>query len=143
VARVTGLEETHNWAKAGVMIRETLDDDSAHAFMALTADRGSAFQRRVDDGHRSRHTSGGHASDGLWVKLVREGDLFTGYQSTDGVAWHEVGRQHIDMADSVHIGLAATAHNDRTLATATFDNVSVNGLDVVESAADDLVDLLA
>lgn len=143
VARVTGVEETHNWAKAGVMIRETLDDDSAHAFMALTADRGSAFQRRVDDGHRSRHTSGGHASDGLWVKLVREGDLFTGYQSTDGVAWHEVGRQHIDMADSVHIGLAATAHNDRTLATATFDNVSVNGLDVVESAADDLVDLLA
>ena len=46
VARVAGMTKTNSWAKAGVMIRETLNPDSKHAMVAVTAGNGVAFQRR-------------------------------------------------------------------------------------------------
>ncbi|MGB2866480.1 MAG: LamG domain-containing protein, partial [Sedimentisphaerales bacterium] len=36
IARVDSVQNTNDWAKAGVMIRETLDADSAHAFACVT-----------------------------------------------------------------------------------------------------------
>src|SRR5262249_42611021 len=46
IARVTGVQNTDQWAKAGVMIRETLDASSRHMYMALTPGNGAAFQGR-------------------------------------------------------------------------------------------------
>ncbi|MFH1718816.1 MAG: LamG domain-containing protein, partial [Planctomycetota bacterium] len=48
VARVDSVSNTHVWAKAGVMIRETLDAGSKHAFACVTPASGVAFQRRID-----------------------------------------------------------------------------------------------
>src|SRR5262249_15017482 len=47
VARVTAVQNTDPWAKAGGMIRETLAAGSRHAFMALTPGNGLALHRRV------------------------------------------------------------------------------------------------
>jgi hypothetical protein len=127
VVRVVSMESTHPWAKAGVMIRETLDANSRHAMMALTPWRGPAFQRRQYEGGGSRHTSGGSASAPYWVRLVRQGDMLTGYVSGDGVNWSRVNATHITMADEVYVGLVVTAHNDSTLCTTRFDNVDVTG----------------
>ncbi|GEM_PF-1291116 len=127
VARVTGVQNTNAWAKAGVMIRETLNANSKHAMMVLTPGNGLAFQRRTSTGGSSYHTSGGSASAPYWVKLVRSGNTFTAYKSSDGTNWTQVGSETISMAASVYVGLAVTSHNDGTLCTATLDNVSVGG----------------
>src|SRR4030095_7720748 len=50
VAQVLSLQNTDSWAKAGVMIRETLTATSRHAFMAVTAGNGVSFQRRTTTG---------------------------------------------------------------------------------------------
>jgi len=50
VARIDSIQNTNDWAKAGVMIRETLDPDSAHAYMVVTPTRGVSFQRRLSTG---------------------------------------------------------------------------------------------
>ena len=126
-ARVTGVQNTTAWAKAGVMIRETLDANSKHAMMVLTPGNGLAFQRRISTGGSSSHTSGGAASAPYWVRMVRSGNTFTAYKSSDGTNWTQVGSETIGMATSVYVGLAVTSHNDGTLCTATFDNVSVGG----------------
>ncbi|UCF17859.1 MAG: LamG domain-containing protein, partial [Phycisphaerales bacterium] len=42
VARVNSIQNTHNWAKAGVMIRETLDADSKYSFALVSAASGVA-----------------------------------------------------------------------------------------------------
>jgi len=125
-ARVLGVERTDAWSKAGVMIRETLDADSKHAMMVLTGDRGSAFQHRNHTGHGSHH-DGDHGRGELWVKLVREGNKLTGYQSNDGHNWEKTGQTWIDMNEEVYIGLAVTAHNNGKLATAQFDHVEIEG----------------
>src|SRR5262249_55037100 len=63
-----------------------------------------------------------------WLRLVRQGNVFTAYESADGVNWVQVGTPvAVDMASDVYIGLALTGdnagHPDSELATAVFDNV--------------------
>ncbi|MHC4207623.1 MAG: PA14 domain-containing protein, partial [Planctomycetota bacterium] len=56
VARVMSVDNTDAWAKAGVMIRETLDPDSSHAMMVVTPGSGASFQRRPGTGATSLNT---------------------------------------------------------------------------------------
>ena len=60
-----------------------------------------------------------------WVKLVRTGSSFSGYTSSDGVAWTLVGTSTVSMSSSVLVGLPVTSHLNGTINTATFDGVLV------------------
>jgi GH18 family chitinase/regulation of enolase protein 1 (concanavalin A-like superfamily) len=124
-ARVDSVENTDGWAKAGVMIRETLSADSKHAGTFVTAANGVAFQRRLTAAGASTdtHTTGLAAPH--WVRVVRSGSTFTSYRSTDGSTWTQVGTDTITMANNVYVGLAVTAHNNSTLCTSGFTGVSV------------------
>ena len=127
VAWVISVENTDPWAKAGVMIRETLNADSKNAFIALTPGNGVTFQHRSSTGGSTSWNKTSELSAPYWVKLVRSGDTFTAYRSSDGVSWTEQGFATINIACSVYIGLAVTSHNDGVLCTAQFDHVSVSG----------------
>jgi glucose/arabinose dehydrogenase/regulation of enolase protein 1 (concanavalin A-like superfamily) len=124
-ARVSGIQNTDPWAKAGVMIRETLAANSIHAMMVWTSGNGFAFQRRSTTGGGSLHTAGSAAGASHWVRLVRSGNNFSAYQSADGTNWTLVGTATLTMASNVYIGLAVTSHNNTVLNTSTFTNVSV------------------
>lgn len=133
-AKVISLSKTDPWAKAGVMIRNTLDANSQHAMMVVTADQGLAFQRRVTKGGGSTHTPGKSAGTPYWVKLVRKKNNFSGYESDDGVVWNRVGTETIVMNDSIYVGLAVTAHQDGVICEACFDTVSIIQLSSVPSS---------
>ena len=45
-AKVTGIERTHEWAKAGVMVRQSLDPGAAFAVAAVTPAARAAFEWR-------------------------------------------------------------------------------------------------
>jgi regulation of enolase protein 1 (concanavalin A-like superfamily) len=126
IARVTGVQNTDSWAKAGVMIRETLTAGSTHAMMVLTSGNGLAFQRRTTTGGASDNTAGSFVNAPYWVKIVRSGTTFTASQSADGVNWTTVGSATISMANNVYVGLAVTSHVNAVLCTATLDGVAVS-----------------
>jgi len=138
IARVTDLTNTAPWAKAGVMIRESLSASAAHAMMAVTPGNGTAFQRRPVTGGSSLHQAGPAAAAPYWVRLVRQGNLFSAYASSDGSNWTLVGTETIAMASDVYIGLAATSHNDGAVATAIFRGVSVTGAGITDPGTIDL-----
>jgi len=125
VAHVASLANTDPWAKAGVMIRETLTGGAANAMMAVTPGNGTNFQWRAAAGGTSNTTAGPVATAPYWVRLVRSGATFTGSVSSDGATWTTVGTATIAMASAVYIGLPVTAHNVTALNTATFDHVSL------------------
>ncbi|WP_218028936.1 discoidin domain-containing protein [Tengunoibacter tsumagoiensis] len=127
VARIDSQQNTDGWAKAGVMIRESLSATSTHALMALTPGNGTVFQRRTSTGGGSSSTAGATATAPSWVKLQRAGSTFTGSLSSDGSNWTVVGSDTISMATNVYVGLAVTAHNNSVLNTTTFSQVSVTG----------------
>ena len=126
VARVVSQENTDEWAKAGVMIRETLAAGSHFADMLVTPGNGLAFQyRQTGD---VIHVAGDPlAIAPYWVELVRLGDTLSGYSSPDGITWTFVGSAVIPMTADVFIGMPVTSHNDGVLCTVVFDNVAVTG----------------
>jgi hypothetical protein len=126
VARVTSIPQgIHAWVKAGVMIRASLAADAPHAFMLASAEKGMAFQRRAAAGGISTHTSGTLSAAPRWVKLQRTGDLFSAYESGDGVNWALVGTDTIAMGATVHAGLAVTSHATGASATCSFEGVAI------------------
>jgi glucose/arabinose dehydrogenase len=126
-ARVDSVQNTDPWAKAGVMIRETLTAGSMHAMMVLTPDNGLAFQRRVTTGGNTSNSVGAAVVAPYWVKVVRSGVNFTGYSSPDGSNWTLVGTDVIAMGQSVFVGLPLTSHNNTMLCTALLDSVTIVG----------------
>jgi beta-glucanase (GH16 family) len=125
VARVTGVGNTDPWAKAGVMIRETLDPGSAHALVNVTPGHGAQFIRRTAAGGPSTSTAGDSVTAPYWVRLVRQGDYFSAYGSPDGLGWTWIDSDTIPMAATVYVGLAVNSHNNATLNASTFDSVAV------------------
>jgi regulation of enolase protein 1 (concanavalin A-like superfamily) len=127
VAQVRSIQmDVSPWVKAGVMVRESLTPGSPHAFMLISAAKGSAFQRRRAAHDITVGTAGGALSAApRWVKLQRTGHQFTAYESADGAIWTAVGSDTIPMAATVHVGLAVTSHATGAVATCTFENVTV------------------
>jgi regulation of enolase protein 1 (concanavalin A-like superfamily) len=128
IARVASLQYAHSSSKTGVMIRETLTGSSRHAFMTATGTQGWAFQRRIATGGTSYGSPYYAGAAPGWVRLVREGNLFSAYQSSDGTSWRLVGTDTITMASTVYVGLAVTSHSTSATATATFTNVTARAM---------------
>ena len=126
-ARVTSLVDTDQWAKASVMIRESLADGSRFALMAITPSNGAAFQRRTATYAEAQHTGASASPAPYWVRLTRSGNTITGFGSTDGTNWTQIGSENISFGTDVFVGLALSSHRDGTVTTATFDNVSIVG----------------
>lgn len=127
IARVYDLQENiDNWAKAGVMVRETLAANSKHAFALLSSANGTNFQSRINTGGGSTHNSRVEKHQQVWVKLKRTGNLFTAYYSSNGSGWSFLGQQYISMSQQAYVGLAVTSHNNDRQCVAVFDKVQIN-----------------
>jgi len=124
VARVASIAQVNSWAKAGVMIRNSLSTSAAYAFMLVSAAKGTAFQYRASGGGSAASVTGSTAAAPYWVAVVRSGNTLAGYQSPDGVNWTPIGSASIPMGTTVYIGLAVTSHDNTRLCTAAFDNIS-------------------
>ena len=129
VAKVESVSDTDAWAKAGVMIRETLDADSKHAMAIVSYASGVSFQRRPETGGASYDDTTGGITAPYWVKIERglAGD-FSAYTSANGSTWQKQGvSEPIQMGTNVYIGLAVTAHNAAETCKGVFTNVTITG----------------
>lgn len=125
IARIAEQDATSEWAKAGVMIRESLTDNSKHAFMAITPFQGPAFQYRTSTGGSSENSNEWAARTAVWVRLVRNGNTFSGYYSTSGTSWILQKTVTISMGANVYIGLATCASQDLVKKKVVFDNITI------------------
>jgi regulation of enolase protein 1 (concanavalin A-like superfamily) len=129
IVRVSDLQNTHPWAKAGLMIRHTLAADSRNAFALVTPSNGVVFQRRRGTGGNTFSTNGAPRAVPVWLKLDRRVNMMTASWSSDGVTWTEIGSDSVSMGGGpVYVGLAVTSHNQAAAAVARFTNVQVASL---------------
>ncbi|GAB4407478.1 MAG: hypothetical protein OHK0039_10010 [Bacteroidia bacterium] len=126
--RVNSLDNTHEYAKAGVMIRENLTDGASNALMYLSPVGRWTFQRRTAKGENTYSTKSdaGAISFPHWVRLVRTGVEISAYHSRDGINWMLVDSDYVPMDNEVYVGLAVTSHDDTRPATAVFENLSTS-----------------
>lgn len=121
IARVTAQTDTDDWAKSGIMIKESATAGAKYVLLAVTPENGVTFQYNFNgDGGSAPYTF-----PNAWLKLERHGDVFTGYASANGTDWTMVGQTTLAMNTDVTAGLAVVSHKFDTLNTSTFDGVSV------------------
>ncbi|MHC4888283.1 MAG: LamG domain-containing protein, partial [Planctomycetota bacterium] len=124
-AKVNSLADTDYWAKAGLMVRESRAPNSKHVHMAATNNLNSLQWRSDTGGGSSNSDDWSGVKIPCYIKLVREGDLFIGYRSTNGTDWDVTGTVVMAMPDEVLVGMAVTSHNWGAVTTAEFEGVSI------------------
>jgi len=127
--KVESLQNTDPFAKAGVMIRASLDPDSPYASLLLTPANGVRFQYRQNAGDTTDREFDDTLVAPYWVRLERDaGGSFRGYTSADGSNWQQFTlRPMVSMDTNVYIGLALTSHVAGVTCEAVFSNVATTG----------------
>jgi len=126
-AKVVSVANTDPWAKAGVMMRESLDADAKHIMVVVSPSSGVSLQDRPTAGGGSEEVTVTGVKAPQWVRLTRSGNTFTGEYSADGNNWDLVGSVTMPMSTEVYIGFCLTSHNASARGTANFSNVDISG----------------
>jgi hypothetical protein len=121
-ARVLSEENTHRFAKAGVMLGG-LTPSSARVIIDVKPDGGIEFMARLADGSAMSFLAGAAVSFPVYLRLTRSGDRIEGFTSTDAGIWTPIGFVDLALPSTVPGGLAVTSINPSVLNTATFDHV--------------------
>lgn len=112
-------------AGAGIMLRSSIAPSAAQVTLEMSAAGDVTFRYAANPGDVvTSSTSVAFGAPG-WVRLVRTGNLITGYASLDGVNWVSQGSTALAAGVDVFVGLAVTSRDSTTFNTAIFDNVQV------------------
>jgi hypothetical protein len=131
IARVVADQHTHPFAKAGVMMRDSTNPSVASVVLDVKPDGGVEFMVRPTYGAETEFIAGGALALPGWLRLVKAGDQFTAFTSTDGASWDVIGTMTASLSQNgatFAAGLATTAHDSSAPPTevAVFDNVSLS-----------------
>ncbi|MEV0797499.1 hypothetical protein AB0I34_07410 [Kribbella sp. NPDC050281] len=137
VARVVSQQSSHEWAKAGLLVKAGITPGSPYAAVLVTPDHGVRMQAMFDT-----DLAGPPDRAPQWLKLTRVGSSITGYASANGQDWHEVGTLSVALPRDVEIGLFVASPPSyvstrtgggmsigirNTVGAAIFDDVRVTG----------------
>lgn len=122
VARLTSAEPGSD--EAGITIRESLAGNAKAVSLVITA-KGVKLIHRAKTGGASAASTQAKKAVPQWVKLVRNGNVFTAYDSTDGIHWTKVGATTVKMNATVDVGLAVASGSPSTLNTSVFSDVAI------------------
>ncbi|HUL28253.1 MAG TPA: ABC transporter permease subunit [Streptosporangiaceae bacterium] len=130
------------WSKAGIIIKDGTGQGSAYAAMMATGGHGVRMQWNYT-GDTPGLPGAVSAASPRWLRLTRDGDTITGYDSADGAHWAQVGTVALaGLPSTVQAGLFVTSPDYATYSsslgsgsesggptesTAVFDHVSRTG----------------
>jgi hypothetical protein len=129
IAQVTSVQDTDiNFgdSQAGVMFRNDTTAGAISISTTVTPGQGVTFLSRTSAGAVAYGPVllGNNAP--IWLKVVRAGDQFSGYYSTDGIFWLPIGGAvTAEMDGPALAGLVVSSENNAELNTSIFTNVSL------------------
>ena len=130
IARVASVSPTPDWAKAGIMIRSSLDPGAPYASVVLS-NVGVHVQARQATGGASQGPADDFGRSGpVWLRLTRSGPNVEAATSADGVSWTPLSTVSVAALGTgpVFAGLAVSAADFGSGRTATgvFTDVSLS-----------------
>jgi hypothetical protein len=119
--------------KACLIIRQSLDPDSAYADVAVHGDGLTSLQYREVKGGPTREIQSNVKSPSR-VRLEREGDyVFMSIAEAGGPLRSAGGSFRIKLTDPVYVGLGVCAHDNKAIEKALFSNVELQPKKITES----------
>ena len=125
VARVASMQNTNQYAKAGIMLRDSLAAGGAHVMLAMKPNGELELMSRAAANGITSWLAGVTPGVPVYIKLARVGGSVTGYYSKDGASWSKLGTGTATLPSAVYAGLIVCSHDTARLNTSTFDNVAV------------------
>jgi beta-glucanase (GH16 family)/regulation of enolase protein 1 (concanavalin A-like superfamily)/plastocyanin len=117
-------------AQAGLMIRDTTDKSSRYTSLIYSTQyspSGLAWMTRHNnpETYSVLHALNVSVSFPVWLRLVRVGNTFTAFHSSDGTTWTQVSSaKTFPLNASPLVGLAVSSSNKNSTSTATFSDLS-------------------
>lgn len=131
--RVQALSAANTVTKAGIMARETTSSDSRGLHVTVNPVPPGRDQTQFAYRHTTAGTTATVGTNGLnagvpnaWMRLVRLGDTFTGFRSSDGVNWVELGSTNTVFPASMEVGFGITSHDNSRTATGLVSNITID-----------------
>jgi regulation of enolase protein 1 (concanavalin A-like superfamily) len=127
VARLTAIQNTNTFAKAGLMLRASTAADAAHVILDVRPTGDLEFMIRPTTGAETTFLATASKLPPAWLRLRRVGTTVSGDVSADGTTWTNVGSTTLNIPAAAAAGLVVCSVATNTLNTSTFDNVTVTG----------------
>jgi hypothetical protein len=130
--RVVSLEDTHPFAKAGLMVREgsvnssvdfDLPPNAPSVILDAKPNGGLEFMARLCAGCDTIYLGGAQLSFPGYISIEKNGLTFTARFGQDPAALETIGSVDVFMSEWI-AGYAVTSHNMNRTTTAVFDNPS-------------------
>lgn len=129
VARISSQSGQPSGLRSGVVIRNDLTAGSPEASVLVSPSNGVAFNFRTAASGAVTTVSAPAVQAPVWIRLMRVGNAFSGYWSSDGVTWNLVATQTVALNSAAICGLAVSSQSTTSSAVGTFDEVTVGGAD--------------
>jgi len=124
----------HEHRKAGLMIRQNMAHDAPYADAVVHGNGLAALQfRKQQDGPTMEAAAG--LKNPAFIRLVREGRLFSMYVSEDGKRFEPAGTAAVETDEPVYAGLAVCSGDNTQIATAVFKNVTLKTRGLIREEA--------
>jgi hypothetical protein len=131
---VVSQTNSYQWAKSGIMMRNTIvgTDSGGFAIVAVTPGHGVTFQYDIATPAGELDVDVNNASITLpcWVRLAKHGSSVTAYYRTSTAsAWTQVGAAQtlLNTVANSQIALFSSSHSAATACTAVFDDFTGGG----------------
>jgi sucrose-6-phosphate hydrolase SacC (GH32 family) len=116
-------------ANAGLMIRKDLTDSAPGLYLGMTQTGALTWQHRDSAGGSTVATAASTTPAAPWLRITRNGDVFTAYTSADGSAWTQVGSPvTLALPQTIQVGLAMSSGSGAALEVARFTNASIGAI---------------
>jgi outer membrane protein assembly factor BamB len=127
-ARFTSQTNTNEWAKAGVMLRQSTDPGSPYYAFQVTPSNGLVVQYRDPAGASAVMPAQIAGTVPVYLAVGRSGNTFTSYSSSDGQVWVPVDGSTVTLTTggAMLAGVAVTSHDPGYLSTVTADSVTLS-----------------
>jgi hypothetical protein len=127
IARVRGVDYTSALAKAGLMLRASLDPKAPNVFLAILGGGIGHVQARTTAGGMTvkDDTDKINIKAGGYLRLERKGNTVTAYRG-DRRMWTKIASFDLTLPNDVFIGVAANSSSTELLGQHEFDYVRIN-----------------
>jgi len=130
--QITGITGLDDWSRGGLMVRQTLDTNSADLKIVVAnptrtggdkiaiVGRGLQGQSYTDWGRRYSGVSANLPNQ--WLRLRRIGNAFAMFVGTNGVDWAQVADRYQEFPSKVLVGVYGAAPTEGNQAVVNFQN---------------------
>ncbi len=126
ITRISSAAGGEAAAKAGLMARHALTEDSPFLWVAATAAGKGVVLSRATVGKNPPQTASVEFATPGWLKLTRTSNRVSAHTSRDGQKWDLVGAETLLANIPLFIGFAVNSGNSHELNRAVFENVTLN-----------------